>query len=99
MLQTRSIISNDDQFSAYVTFCAATVMLVYAAQNPDSSKSRTALKAAEKCCSIEKMLAGENNKMAQRYASALEVCGFLLLKFWFNSHCWKRIGSIAASQE
>ncbi|KAH0602729.1 uncharacterized protein H6S33_008379 [Morchella sextelata] len=56
----------------YVTFCAATVMLVYAAQNPDSSKSRTALKAAEKCCSIEKMLAGENNKMAQRYASALE---------------------------
>ncbi|KAH8148350.1 uncharacterized protein LAJ45_07451 [Morchella importuna] len=71
-LAKKRSISSPFWFSAYVTFCAATVMLVYAAQNPDSSKRRTALKAAERCCSIEKMLAGENNKMAQRYASALE---------------------------
>ncbi|KAI5840158.1 fungal-specific transcription factor domain-containing protein [Morchella snyderi] len=71
LAKNRSI-SSPFWFSAYVTFCAATVMLVYAAQNPDSSKRRTALKAAERCCSIEKMLAGGSNKMAQRYASALE---------------------------
>lgn len=48
-------------------------MFVYVVQNPRSSKRETVLKAAEKCCEIEKMLAGENNRMAQRYAAALEV--------------------------
>lgn len=61
------------QFTAYITFCAATIMFVYVVQNPRSSKRETVLKAAEKCCEIEKMLAGENNRMAQRYAAALEV--------------------------
>lgn len=48
-------------------------MFVYVVQNPKSSKRETVLKAAEKCFEIEKMLAGENNRMAQRYAAALEV--------------------------
>lgn len=61
------------QFTAYITFCAATIMFVYVVQNPKSSKRETVLKAAEKCFEIEKMLAGENNRMAQRYAAALEV--------------------------
>lgn len=48
-------------------------MFVYVVQNPKSTKREAVLKAAEKCCEIEKMLAGENNRMAQRYAAALEV--------------------------
>lgn len=48
-------------------------MFVYVVQNPGSGKREAILKAAEKCCQIEKMLAGENNRMAQRYAAALEV--------------------------
>lgn len=48
-------------------------MFVYAVQNPKSTKREAVLRAAEKCCEIEKMLAGENNRMAQRYAVALEV--------------------------
>jgi hypothetical protein len=61
-------------FAAYITFCAATVMLVFVAQNESDDRRGMILAAAERCLEIEKLLAGEGqNKMARRYATALEV--------------------------
>jgi hypothetical protein len=58
-------------FTAYVTFCAATVMLVYLGNNPSASRRGQVWQAAEQCCEIERKLKARN-RLARRYALALE---------------------------
>ena len=63
-------------FSAYIAFCAGTVILVFLGHNMHSLTSQRRQdiwKAAQNCCSIEKKLA-PTNRLARRYAAALEVC-------------------------
>ncbi|KAK9321591.1 fungal-specific transcription factor domain-containing protein [Lipomyces orientalis] len=57
-------------YISYIYFSAATVMFVFLAQHPNSSKKKEILQCAKKLCQMERILAAQND-MARRYVSAL----------------------------
>jgi len=59
-------------YTAYILFCAATVMLVYIGHNPTSLRRQQIWDVAQRCCEMERRLMAAN-KLAQRYVAALEV--------------------------
>jgi hypothetical protein len=71
-------ISEQFWFSAYITFCAATVMLVYMAHNLSMSDEQIQQiwDGSQRCTDILRKISS-NNKLAGRYVAALEVSGLL----------------------
>jgi hypothetical protein len=62
-------------FSAYINFCAGTVMLVYLGHNIhrlEPHRRRELWQAAQDCCETERQLA-TTNRLARRYVAALEA--------------------------
>ncbi|KAK9458422.1 fungal-specific transcription factor domain-containing protein, partial [Dipodascopsis uninucleata] len=57
-------------FVAYIVFCAATVMLVYLSQNPETTRKNEVLQSARRLCDVERSLASQSG-MANRYLSVL----------------------------
>ncbi|KAK9460472.1 uncharacterized protein V1516DRAFT_408969 [Lipomyces oligophaga] len=58
-------------YTAYVVFCAVTVMFVYLAHRPDTHARSEILKKARQLCEVEKRFA-EQSDMCKRYVSALQ---------------------------
>ncbi|KAF4555860.1 Fungal specific transcription factor domain-containing protein 39 [Elsinoe fawcettii] len=58
-------------FTAYILFCAATVMLVHIAHNPEGLQAPSAWAAAQDCCQMQRQVC-QSNRLARRYVAALE---------------------------
>ncbi|PSK60705.1 hypothetical protein B9Z65_855 [Elsinoe australis] len=70
-LFTKGEVNDHYWFTSYILFCAATVMLVHIAHNPDSMQAHVAWSAAQDCCRMERQVC-QSNRLARRYVAALE---------------------------
>ncbi|KAK9365565.1 fungal-specific transcription factor domain-containing protein [Lipomyces kononenkoae] len=78
-------VSGSYWFIAYICFCAVTVMFVFVAQHPNSSRRSEILQCAKKLCSTERRLATQS-EMAKRYVLALRVSVIVLCLYIVLNH-------------